>query len=200
MRAPVSALSAATTGTGAAVRPLRAVPAPELSTTPADPSASGTTAPAAPSGGSGELTTTPLTSVPVAPSSGGTSSAASGSVDALIAAAKSRIGAPYVYGATGPDAFDCSGFTAWAYGQIGVALPRTAQEQWQSAGTQISYSAARPGDLLAWAGDPSTPGYVTHVAIYLGDGQMIAAPHSGSTVGVQPVYSSGVLGAVRVLR
>jgi cell wall-associated NlpC family hydrolase len=128
----------------------------------------------------------------------GATSASSASADAVIAAARSRLGAPYVYGASGPDSFDCSGLTSWVYRQVGVDLPRTAQEQWL-AGQHVPYAQAQPGDILAWAGDPQAPGYATHVAIYLGNGQMIHAPHTGTVVSVSSVYQSGLLGAVRVL-
>jgi cell wall-associated NlpC family hydrolase len=116
----------------------------------------------------------------------------------LLAAARSRIGSPYVYGAAGPGAFDCSGFTSWVFGQVGIALPRTAAEQW-NAGRQVPYSAAQPGDVLAWAADPTVPGYVSHVALYLGGGMMIAAQHTGTVVSILPVYTSGLIGAVRFL-
>lgn len=116
----------------------------------------------------------------------------------LIAIAKSRIGAPYVYGAAGPAAFDCSGFTSWVFGQVGIGLPRTAAEQW-NAGSHVSYAQAQPGDILAWAGDPTLPGYVSHVAIYLGNGMMIAAQHSGTDVSILPVYTGGLIGAARFI-
>jgi cell wall-associated NlpC family hydrolase len=132
------------------------------------------------------------------PAFGPAAPVSSASAANAIEAAKSRIGAPYVYGAAGPDSFDCSGFTSWVFGQVGVALPRTAEEQWIS-GPHVSYADAQPGDILAWAGDSSAPDYVTHVAIYLGNGQMISAQHTGTTVSITPVYTSGLLGAVRVL-
>lgn len=116
----------------------------------------------------------------------------------VIAIAKSRIGAPYVYGASGPGAFDCSGFTSWVFGQVGIGLPRTAAEQW-NAGPHVPYSQAQPGDILAWASDPTVPGYVSHVAIYLGNGMMIAAQHSGTVVSILPVYTGGLIGAVRFI-
>ena len=117
-------------------------------------------------------------------------------VQRVIAIAKSRIGSPYVYGAAGPNAFDCSGFTSWVFGQVGIGLPRTAAEQW-NAGAHVPYSQAQPGDILAWASDPTVPGYVSHVGIYLGNGMMIAAQHTGTVVSILPVYTSGLLGAVR---
>ena len=124
--------------------------------------------------------------------------AAGSRLAALIAAAKSRMGLPYVYGAAGPSAFDCSGFTQWAFGQIGVGLPRSAAAQWL-AGPHLPYAAAQPGDVLAWAGDPTAPGFVTHVALYLGNGMMISAAHTGTTIAITPVYTQGLLGAIRFL-
>jgi cell wall-associated NlpC family hydrolase len=176
-------------GPQVAVRPLK-----PLSTAPLPTSTASETPTAAGSSSSSAHSTGDTGST----SDSGAASASSGNVDAVIAAARSKLGAPYVYGASGPDSFDCSGFTSWVYRQVGVGLPRTAQEQWL-AGQHVSYAQAKPGDILAWAGDPQAPGYATHVAIYLGNGQMIHAPHSGTVVSVASVYSSGLLGAVRVL-
>lgn len=189
-------------GTGVAVRPLKALP-PDPTSGPV-PSASASASSGATSAGgtgpgygsTGDLTTG--TSGDTATGSVGGSGAASASAQRVISIAESKIGAPYVYGASGPDSFDCSGFTSWVYRQVGIGLPRTADEQWL-AGPHVSYADAQPGDILAWAGDPSAPGYVTHVAIYLGNGQMISAPHTGTTVGISSVYTSGLLGAIRVL-
>ena len=115
---------------------------------------------------------------------------------AAIAAAQTRIGLPYVWGATGPGAFDCSGLTQWAYLQAGVTLPRVAADQWNS-GPHPDLAQLAPGDLLFWATDPSDPSTIHHVAIYLGGGQMIAAPHTGDVVKVQPVYLTEFMGATR---
>ncbi|HWB66973.1 MAG TPA: C40 family peptidase, partial [Mycobacteriales bacterium] len=115
---------------------------------------------------------------------------------AAIAAARSRLGLPYVWGATGPKSFDCSGLTQWAYAHAGVTLPRVAADQW-NAGPHPSLAALLPGDLLFWATDTSDPATIHHVAIYLGGGQMIAAPHAGADVSIQPVYLSGLIGATR---
>lgn len=115
---------------------------------------------------------------------------------AAIAAAGTRLGAPYVWGAAGPDSFDCSGLVQWAYAQAGVALPRVAADQW-NAGPHPGLAQLAPGDLLFWATDPSDPSTIHHVAIYLGGGNMIAAPHTGDVVKVQPVYLTGFVGATR---
>jgi peptidoglycan DL-endopeptidase CwlO len=113
-----------------------------------------------------------------------------------IAAAQSRIGVPYVWGATGPNAFDCSGLTQWSYAHAGVALPRTAAQQW-NAGPHPSLSQLEPGDLLFWALNTADPATIHHVAMYIGNGLMIAAPHTGENVQVQAVYENGLIGAMR---
>jgi cell wall-associated NlpC family hydrolase len=113
-----------------------------------------------------------------------------------IAAAHSRLGVPYVWGATGPDEFDCSGLTQWSYAHAGITLPRTAAQQW-NAGPHPSLSHLLPGDLLFWATDTSDPATIHHVAMYIGRGLMIAAPHTGENVQIQPVYMDGFIGAMR---
>jgi cell wall-associated NlpC family hydrolase len=176
-----------TFGTTASVRPLRALPPLPVATVTKAPTYN---APAAVS---------PAAQVPAAQAPVYIPPPASGSrLAALIAAAKTRMGMPYVYGAAGPNAFDCSGFTSWAFRQIGISLPRSAAEQWV-AGPHVSYAAAQPGDVLAWAGDPTAPGYVTHVALYLGNGMMLVAATTGTVISIQPVYFQGLLGAVRFL-
>ncbi|MCU1673748.1 MAG: hypothetical protein JWN77_1861, partial [Frankiales bacterium] len=113
-----------------------------------------------------------------------------------IAEASAHLGKPYLWGATGPGAFDCSGLTLIAYRAAGIALPRTSREQWY-AGPQVPLGDLQPGDLLFWASDRSNPATIHHVAMYVGDGQMVAAPHAGAQVRLQPVYLDGYIGAVR---
>jgi cell wall-associated NlpC family hydrolase len=115
---------------------------------------------------------------------------------AALEFAKSQVGKPYVWGATGPDAYDCSGLTGAAYAAAGVPLPRTSREQWY-VGQHVELGALQPGDLLIWAYDAADPATIHHVAIYAGAGLMVAAPHSGDVVKVQPVYLDGYVGAVR---
>lgn len=116
----------------------------------------------------------------------------------IISAAMSRQGLPYVWGATGPDSFDCSGLVQWAYRQAGVLMPRVAAEQFLT-GDHIPLADARPGDLLFWTYDPNDPGYVDHVAIYLGNGLMIVAAHTGTNVQVTSVPTADLAGAVQVV-
>lgn len=99
---------------------------------------------------------------------------------AALRAALSRQGAPYVWGATGPNTFDCSGLVQWAYRQIGVGMPRVAAAQ-QQVGQLVSAGEARPGDLVFF-GSPAT-----HVGIYVGGGRFLEAPQSGDVVKVAPV-------------
>ncbi|QVQ50405.1 C40 family peptidase [Spiractinospora alimapuensis] len=119
------------------------------------------------------------------------------SVESAIDAAESKLGAPYVWGGSGPDNFDCSGLVQWAFAQAGVSLPRVTHEQW-TVGPRLDYSEAERGDLLFWRTDPNQPDYISHVAIYLGDGQMIEAPSSGQVVRVTDVRFSGFAGVVRI--
>jgi cell wall-associated NlpC family hydrolase len=115
---------------------------------------------------------------------------------AAIAAARSRLGVPYVWGATGPNSFDCSGLTQWSYAHAGVSLPRTAAEQW-NAGPHPALVDLQPGDLLFFASDTSNPATIHHVTMYIGQGQMIAAPETGENVQIQSVYMAGFIGAMR---
>jgi len=113
-----------------------------------------------------------------------------------IEVASTQLGKPYLWGATGPGSFDCSGLTLTSYRAAGVGLPRTSREQWY-AGPQVALGDLEPGDLLFWATDVTDPATIHHVALYIGSGQMIAAPHAGAPVRVQPVYLDGYIGAVR---
>jgi cell wall-associated NlpC family hydrolase len=106
----------------------------------------------------------------------GNSKAASGRAGAAFSAAQSKIGSPYVYGASGPSSFDCSGLTSWAYAQAGVSIPRTSEAQ-ANAGTRIySESDLQVGDLVIFYGD------YHHVGLYAGNGQVLHAPHTGAVV------------------
>lgn len=94
---------------------------------------------------------------------------------AALAIAESKIGKPYVWGAAGPNAFDCSGLVQWAFKQVGVSLPRTSAAQSQ-VGTAVSKADLRPGDLVFFYSP------VSHVGIYMGDGKVLNATQSGEPV------------------
>jgi peptidoglycan DL-endopeptidase CwlO len=121
-----------------------------------------------------------------------------GELTAMLSAALSRQGMPYVWGANGPRSFDCSGLVQWSFAQAGITMPRVAADQART-GPLIPASQAQPGDLLFWRTDPTAPNYISHVAIYLGNGQMIQAPQPGQNVEVVPVeFGSGFAGVVQV--
>ncbi|WP_432023673.1 C40 family peptidase [Streptomyces parvus] len=107
-----------------------------------------------------------------------------------VAYAVRQIGKPYVWGAEGPDSFDCSGLTSQAWSAAGRTIPRTSQEQWKQL-PRVPVSALRPGDLVIYF--PKA----THVALYIGDGLVVQAPRPGAKVKVSPLASNPLLGAVR---
>ncbi|MEO3822462.1 C40 family peptidase [Actinomadura sp. B10D3] len=117
----------------------------------------------------------------------------------VIKAAYTRLGWPYVWGgeSEAEGGYDCSGLMQFAFAKAGIRLPRVAADQ-ARAGWVIPYSKARPGDMLIWANDPTAPGYISHIALYLGNGKMLAAPRTGTVVQVQNVYTRNMRGAVRV--
>jgi cell wall-associated NlpC family hydrolase len=111
---------------------------------------------------------------------------------AAFQAAQSKIGSPYVYGATGPSSFDCSGLTSWAYAQAGVGIPRTSQAQ-ANAGTRIySQSQLRVGDLVIFYGD------LHHVGFYAGNGQVLHAPRTGTVVRYESINNMPFQFGVRI--
>lgn len=109
-----------------------------------------------------------------------------------ITSARAELGKPYVWGASGPDSFDCSGLTAWAWGHAGVNLPHSAAAQ-QGVGSPVSQSDLQPGDLVFFG----SPAY--HVALYIGGGLILHAPTTGDVVKVASLsYMSDYSGARRV--
>jgi len=116
----------------------------------------------------------------------------------FLAAAMSRIGLPYIWGAVGPFAFDCSGLVQWSLKQAGVVMPRVAADQART-GPLLRLSQLQPGDLLFYHTDPTAPDYISHVAIYIGDGKMLQAPQTGMDVEiVKADFGAGFAGAIRI--
>jgi cell wall-associated NlpC family hydrolase len=116
-----------------------------------------------------------------------------------VAVAMAQIGSPYVWGAEGPSAFDCSGLTSFAYAAAGVTIPRVSRAQF------AAYAGLRPvdplhlvaGDLVFFADNPRDPGSIHHVGMYVGRGLMVEAPHTGAVVRTSSIWRSSYAGAVR---
>lgn len=114
----------------------------------------------------------------------------SAAANSAVGAALSKVGAPYGWGAAGPDVFDCSGLVYWAYQQQGITIPRTSQAQ-MAGGTPVSMDQLQPGDVIGYY-----PG-ATHVGIYVGNGMLAHASDYGIPLQVVPVDSMPVYGARR---
>ncbi|MEU6584730.1 NlpC/P60 family protein [Nocardia sp. NPDC046763] len=106
-----------------------------------------------------------------------------GSGTSALAAGLTRVGDPYVWGATGPDQFDCSGLVQWAFHQVGKSVPRTSQQQ-SSYGTPVDEKDLQPGDVVFFYSD------ISHVGIYAGNGLMLHASTFGVPVQVAPMGST----------
>jgi len=121
---------------------------------------------------------------PVAPPpSGGGGGGASGSAAAVVAYARAQVGKPYCYGGSGSACFDCSGLTMMAWQQAGVSLPHSSAAQY-SVGRRVSAGELQPGDLIFYYSP------ISHVSVYIGNGQRISATHTGDYVRVQSLGSS----------
>ncbi|MYQ55421.1 MULTISPECIES: C40 family peptidase [unclassified Streptomyces] len=123
---------------------------------------------------------------------GGTGSDAgyASKAEKVLAFARAQIGKPYVWGATGPSSYDCSGLTQAAWKEAGVTLPRTTWDQ-VKVGTRVATADLQPGDLVFFYDD------ISHVGIYKGDGMMIHAPKPGATVREESIYYMPIYGSVR---
>jgi cell wall-associated NlpC family hydrolase len=106
---------------------------------------------------------------------------------AAIDFAMRQLGDMYLWGATGPSRWDCSGLTMGAWEQAGVQLPHYSVAQYEQI-QHIDEDELRPGDLIFWSLDPDDPGTIHHVAMYLGNGRMIHAPRTGKPVQIDSVY------------
>lgn len=113
---------------------------------------------------------------------------------AAVQAAESQLGVPYQWGGEQPGSgFDCSGLTQWSWAQAGLSIPRTAQEQYDAI-AHVPLSDLQPGDLVFW--DDGTTS-VQHVAMYVGDGEVIQAPRTGEDVSYSAIWTDGLVGAAR---
>jgi cell wall-associated NlpC family hydrolase len=133
---------------------------------------------------------------PVAPTTGDRPAASAAQGRKAVDYARDQLGKPYVWGASGPNSFDCSGLTmrAWAYAGIGIDHYSVAQ---YGEGTHVSLPQLRPGDLVFYAYDTHDASTIHHVGIYVGGGQMIEAPHSGADVRYSSIARSDYIGATR---
>lgn len=123
-------------------------------------------------------------------SGSGSGSSASTKAEKVLAFARAQIGKPYVWGATGPASYDCSGLTQAAWKAAGVTIPRTTWDQVE-VGTRIATADLQPGDLVFFYDD------ISHVGIYKGDGMMIHAPKPGANVREESIYYMPIYGSVR---
>ena len=122
-----------------------------------------------------------------------TASGGTASEQGVVSEAMKYLGVPYLWGGTDPSkGLDCSGFTQLVYGTLGIDLPRTSSQQATAGRPVASLADARPGDLVFFDYSSSRPG-VDHVGIYIGNGQMVAAPQEGETVKVQSVGEPTVI-------
>lgn len=109
----------------------------------------------------------------------------------VVQIALSKLGTPYRWGAAGPDAFDCSGFTMWVYAQVGVSLPHSSRAQYD-CGERVSRANLRPGDLVFFGRSR-----IHHVGIYIGGNRYIHAPHTGDVVRISSLDRADYVGACR---
>ncbi len=117
---------------------------------------------------------------------------------AAVDLAMQFLGVPYVWGGTSPSGFDCSGLIYYVYGQLGYSLNRVADDQMKN-GIPVSFEELAPGDLVGFG----TGGYASHIGMYIGDGKMIHAPHTGDVVKITDIttgyYASRFLGGRRII-
>lgn len=112
---------------------------------------------------------------------------------AVVNIALAQVGKPYVWAAAGPDSFDCSGLIVYSFGQLGISLPHSSYALWD-LGVPVSEDQLEPGDILFFDG-------LGHVGMYVGGGEFVQAPHTGTDVQVTPLssYQNAYVGARRIL-
>jgi cell wall-associated NlpC family hydrolase len=113
-----------------------------------------------------------------------------------MAFAKKQIGKPYIWGATGPKGYDCSGLQMTAFLHAGLSIPRTAAEQYAGAGEYVPLNKAKQGDLVFYASDVTKPSTVYHVAMYIGGGKLLDSPETGEKVRVEPLWTTDLMPVV----
>jgi cell wall-associated NlpC family hydrolase len=118
-------------------------------------------------------------------------------VGIAVGFAYNQLGKPYVWGAEGDDFYDCSGLMQRAYKQAGIQLPRTSREQWYAGARVWDPADLQAGDLVFRARNLSDPSTIYHVGMYIGAGNIIAAPYTGALVRIQPMVRGDYIGAVR---
>ena len=128
--------------------------------------------------------------------SAGSNQAPNAVVAAVIAYAEQQLGKPYLWGGTGPDAFDCSGLVMQAYRSAGIDIPRTSEIQW-TWGPRVSASQVEPGDLVFFAGSDGTVQSPGHVGLVIGGGKMIEAYATGFPIRIAPYGSRDAVGFTR---
>ncbi|HEY6479366.1 MAG TPA: NlpC/P60 family protein [Streptosporangiaceae bacterium] len=145
---------------------------------------------------SGGFTVSPVT-LDAAPSCvGGTTKAPNALIASVIAFAEQQLGKPYLWGGTGPDAFDCSGLVMAAYRSAGIMIPRTSEIQW-TWGPRVSASQVEPGDLVYFAGADGTVQSPGHVGLVIGGGKMIEAFATGFPIRIAPYGGRQPVGFTR---
>ena len=125
------------------------------------------------------------------------STAPSPAAATAVAYARAQLGKPYLWGGTGPDAFDCSGLVMMAYQAAGISIPRTSEDQWADL---PHVSSPQPGDLVFFPGSDGTWSAPGHVALVIGGGQMIQAYAVGVPIEVSPLNGDGAGGIVGYAR
>ncbi|MFD6142505.1 C40 family peptidase [Promicromonospora sp. NPDC060271] len=123
---------------------------------------------------------------PAGPPTEGVTQGSGGLGIGAVAWARARLGAPYLLGAAGPSAYDCSGLTMMSWASQGVNITRTSRSQYLAVG-KVGYGSLRPGDLVFYGSDPSDPASIYHVAMYTGGGMMIEATLPGQPLSENPL-------------